>query len=342
MFYTDNDFLTEESPKTCTSISICIRLLKPHSSDVLFVGNTKLVWFEVCSNPLNMVVDLKATIQTVKEFNSEITVGIDNTFLSPWIVVTYFFYVKILKIPFEKSSNWHLFIDVDRTWVPEHQKKFHTDLKTFLKVPLSEPKLFQGLIPDECFTTPLIWLRNWCDYPFAILAKVQSANIAVHYTVFNFSRKFSYSFVTKPQFPQISQKSSNYPWFPEILEFSVILGFFGIPWISPDSPNFSGFFQISLRFPDISENIFYDRFRDLLISLYFRARRAEFRRCMTVIPYSRPEMDNFLRKMTYDRNSPEAADSGRKYTYERNSGFVSRFQCCMTVIPFCYGCDSVW
>ena len=60
------------------------------SSDVLFVGNTKLVWFEVCSNPLNMVVDLKATLQTVKEFNSEIMVGIDNTFLSPWIVVTYF------------------------------------------------------------------------------------------------------------------------------------------------------------------------------------------------------------------------------------------------------------
>ena len=52
-----------------------------------FEGNTRLVWFEACSNPLNMVVDLKATLAAVKEFNGEIIVAIDNTFLSPWIVV---------------------------------------------------------------------------------------------------------------------------------------------------------------------------------------------------------------------------------------------------------------
>ena len=34
-----------------------------------------------------MVSTLEATIKAVKEFNAEIIVGIDNTFLSPWILV---------------------------------------------------------------------------------------------------------------------------------------------------------------------------------------------------------------------------------------------------------------
>ena len=48
---------------------------------------TKLVWLEACTNPLVMLADLEATIKAVKEFNAEIIVGIDNTFLSPWILV---------------------------------------------------------------------------------------------------------------------------------------------------------------------------------------------------------------------------------------------------------------
>ena len=48
---------------------------------------TKLVWLEACTNPLVMLVDIEATIKAVKEFNAEIIVGIDNTFLSPWILV---------------------------------------------------------------------------------------------------------------------------------------------------------------------------------------------------------------------------------------------------------------
>ena len=34
-----------------------------------------------------MVSTLEATIKAVKEFNAEIIVGIDNTFLSPYILV---------------------------------------------------------------------------------------------------------------------------------------------------------------------------------------------------------------------------------------------------------------
>ena len=51
-------------------------------------SQTKLVWLEVCTNPHVKVVDLEATIRTVKAFNPEIIVGIDNTFLSPWTVVS--------------------------------------------------------------------------------------------------------------------------------------------------------------------------------------------------------------------------------------------------------------
>ena len=51
---------------------------------------TKLVWLEACTNPLVMLADLEATIKAVKEFNADIIVGIDNTFLSPWILVCTF------------------------------------------------------------------------------------------------------------------------------------------------------------------------------------------------------------------------------------------------------------
>lgn len=50
-------------------------------------AQTKLVWLEVCTNPKLMVVDLEATIKAVKGFNADIIVAIDNTFLSPYIVV---------------------------------------------------------------------------------------------------------------------------------------------------------------------------------------------------------------------------------------------------------------
>lgn len=49
--------------------------------------NTKLVWLEVCSNPHNMVLDIKAVVSVVKDFNKDIIVGVDNTFLSPWVLV---------------------------------------------------------------------------------------------------------------------------------------------------------------------------------------------------------------------------------------------------------------
>lgn len=49
-----------------------------------FRPNTKMVWFESPSNPLLKVVDIKSVVQIAKEFNKEILVVVDNTFMSPY------------------------------------------------------------------------------------------------------------------------------------------------------------------------------------------------------------------------------------------------------------------
>ena len=48
---------------------------------------TKLVWLEVCSNPLVKVIDLKAMVKAIKKVNAKIVIGVDNTFLTPFILV---------------------------------------------------------------------------------------------------------------------------------------------------------------------------------------------------------------------------------------------------------------
>ncbi len=42
---------------------------------------------EICSNPLIKIADLAVVVKAVKGFNKDIIVGVDNTFLSPYIIV---------------------------------------------------------------------------------------------------------------------------------------------------------------------------------------------------------------------------------------------------------------
>lgn len=49
-----------------------------------FKPNTKMVWLESPSNPLLKVVDIAAVVQASKKHNPEITVVVDNTFMSPY------------------------------------------------------------------------------------------------------------------------------------------------------------------------------------------------------------------------------------------------------------------
>ena len=76
--------------------------------------NTKLVWFELCTNPHIMVADLRKIVNLVKSYNSEIIIGVDNTFLSPWTVVSTitkyyvcisYFLAKHLEVFFPFRSN---------------------------------------------------------------------------------------------------------------------------------------------------------------------------------------------------------------------------------------------
>lgn len=44
---------------------------------------TKLIWLESPTNPNLKVTDIRAIVKTAKEFNSEIIIAVDNTFMSP-------------------------------------------------------------------------------------------------------------------------------------------------------------------------------------------------------------------------------------------------------------------
>ena len=48
--------------------------------------NTRLFWMEVASNPLIRIFDLKKIIGEVKNYNKDIIIVVDNTFLTPYIV----------------------------------------------------------------------------------------------------------------------------------------------------------------------------------------------------------------------------------------------------------------
>jgi len=45
---------------------------------------TKLVWFETPTNPLLKITDIAAVVKTVREFNEEILIVVDNTFMTPY------------------------------------------------------------------------------------------------------------------------------------------------------------------------------------------------------------------------------------------------------------------
>ncbi|MCG1037546.1 cystathionine gamma-synthase [Polaribacter sargassicola] len=47
--------------------------------------NTKLVWIETPTNPLMKIADIKAITTAVKAINSEILIGVDNTFATPYL-----------------------------------------------------------------------------------------------------------------------------------------------------------------------------------------------------------------------------------------------------------------
>jgi len=70
---------------------------------------TKLVWLEVCTNPGLRLLDLKKVVNDVRSLNqgNEIIIGIDNTFLTPWVVRPLTFGVDLVMHSCTKYLNGH-------------------------------------------------------------------------------------------------------------------------------------------------------------------------------------------------------------------------------------------
>ena len=52
-------------------------------------GRTRLVWFEPCSNPTASLVDVAAAVEAVRAVDPDVLVGVDNTFLTPYALVSW-------------------------------------------------------------------------------------------------------------------------------------------------------------------------------------------------------------------------------------------------------------
>ena len=48
--------------------------------------NTRLVWFEPCTNPTCLLFDIEAIAKQVHEYNKDIIMAVDNTFLTPYVM----------------------------------------------------------------------------------------------------------------------------------------------------------------------------------------------------------------------------------------------------------------
>jgi len=70
---------------------------------------TRLVWLEVCTNPGLRLLDLKKVVNDVRSSNQgdEIIIGIDNTFLTPWVVRPLTFGVDLVMHSCTKYLNGH-------------------------------------------------------------------------------------------------------------------------------------------------------------------------------------------------------------------------------------------
>ncbi|CAD5210135.1 unnamed protein product [Bursaphelenchus okinawaensis] len=68
---------------------------------------TKMVWFETPSNPLLKIADIKLVTETVKAYNQEILVVVDNTFMTPYFQRPLSFGVDIVIHSLTKYINGH-------------------------------------------------------------------------------------------------------------------------------------------------------------------------------------------------------------------------------------------
>ena len=81
-----------------SSLHTCLEILLTNVFIILNI-EIQVVWFEAMSNPQLRIADVRAISNAVHEFNEDIVVCVDNTFLTPFNVVrklTFFCQMLIL------------------------------------------------------------------------------------------------------------------------------------------------------------------------------------------------------------------------------------------------------
>ena len=81
---------------------------EPKNVEAALTPKTKLVWFEGCTNPLLRISDVEAIVQVVKAYNKDIVIVVDNTFLTPYNVVSLKFNSLFTHSHFTLPTAWEV------------------------------------------------------------------------------------------------------------------------------------------------------------------------------------------------------------------------------------------
>lgn len=125
-------------------------------------SQTKLVWLEACTNPLVMLADLEATIKAVKEFNAEIIVGIDNTFLSPYILRPLEFGADLVMHSASKYLGGHA--DIIAGVLATSQDNLFKELKTIQRYRGAVPSAFDCYLLERSLQTLEVCTTIYCYF----------------------------------------------------------------------------------------------------------------------------------------------------------------------------------
>jgi len=108
-------------------------------------SKTRLVWLEVCTNPGLRLLDLEKVVSDVRSCDrgTEIIIGIDNTFLTPWVVRPLEFGVDLVMHSCTKYMNGHS--DVIMGALLMDSESLHSKLATVQR--------YRGAVPSpfDCY-----------------------------------------------------------------------------------------------------------------------------------------------------------------------------------------------
>lgn len=127
---------------------------------------TKLVWLEVCTNPLVHVLDLEQTVQVVKSYNPDIMLGVDNTFLTPYVVKPLDFGADIVMHSCSKYLGGHS--DLIMGALSCNRKDIYAQLKCIQRYRGATPSPYDCSLLQRSLTTLEIRMERQCQSAFDV------------------------------------------------------------------------------------------------------------------------------------------------------------------------------